>query len=152
MKKISYLLALSFFLLVCSCSKDNDDIQANVAETSQIIAIAKSGAWTITDFKEDGVDETANFNAYVFRFEDNNILTATSSSSTVSGTWRISDDTGDDDDPANDIDFNIFFNSPEVFTDLTEDWEVVSASSNQMVLIHFSGGNGGTDNLTFTKN
>tara|TARA_R100000789_G_C2970633_1_gene140644 strand:- start:82 stop:537 length:456 start_codon:yes stop_codon:yes gene_type:complete len=151
MKNLIYLI-LPFCLIVFSCSKDNDDIKTNVAETNQLITIVQSGDWIITDFKENGIDGTANFEGFIFNFEEDNILTATSSTSTVSGTWRISHDSASDDDPGDDTDFNIFFNSPEEFTDLTNDWDVVSASASQMVLIHISGGSVETDNLTLTKN
>ncbi|MDX1313889.1 MAG: hypothetical protein R3356_00185 [Eudoraea sp.] len=49
------------------------------------------------------------------------------------------------------IDFNIFFAAPEDFAELTEDWNIVSYSSNKIELIHVSGGNGDIDLLTFEK-
>lgn len=49
------------------------------------------------------------------------------------------------------IDFNIFFASPADFNELSEDWNIVSYSANKIELIHESGGNGGTDLLTFEK-
>ena len=50
------------------------------------------------------------------------------------------------------IDFNIFFSAPPDFAELTEDWNIISYSSQKIELIHESGGNGGTDLLTFEKN
>lgn len=49
------------------------------------------------------------------------------------------------------IDFDIFFAAPEDFNELSEDWNIVSYSANKIELIHVSGGNGGTDLLTFEK-
>ncbi|WP_420319776.1 hypothetical protein [Flagellimonas sp.] len=49
------------------------------------------------------------------------------------------------------IDFNIFFASPADFAELSEDWNIVSYSANKIELIHESGGDGGTDLLTFEK-
>ena len=49
------------------------------------------------------------------------------------------------------IDFNIFFAAPEDFNELSEDWNIISFSENTIELIHESGGNGGTDLLTFEK-
>lgn len=49
------------------------------------------------------------------------------------------------------IDFNIFFAAPADFNELSEDWNIISYSSNKIELIHISGGNGGTDLLTFEK-
>lgn len=50
------------------------------------------------------------------------------------------------------VDFNIFFASPADFAELTEDWNIISYSATKIDLIHVSGGNGGTDLLTFEKN
>ena len=51
-----------------------------------------------------------------------------------------------------DIDFNIFFGSPADFAELSEDWDIISHSATKIELKHVSGGNGGTDLLTFEKN
>lgn len=51
-----------------------------------------------------------------------------------------------------DIDFNIFFASPADFAELSEDWDIISQSPTKIELKHISGGNGGTDLLTFEKN
>ena len=51
-----------------------------------------------------------------------------------------------------DIDFNIFFASPVDFSELSEDWDIIMNSSSKIELMHVSGGNGGTDLLTFEKN
>jgi hypothetical protein len=56
-----------------------------------------------------------------------------------------------DDSPGSDMDFNIFFNLTNNFEDLNEDWHIVSQSSTRIELIHVSGGNGGTDTLTFER-
>ncbi|MGW9685953.1 hypothetical protein [Flagellimonas sp. 2504JD1-5] len=49
------------------------------------------------------------------------------------------------------IDFDIFFAFPANFAELSEDWNIVSFSANKIELIHESGGDGGTDLLTFEK-
>lgn len=49
------------------------------------------------------------------------------------------------------IDFNIFFASPDDFNELSEDWDIVSYSSTRIELIHVSGSDGGVDLLTFEK-
>ncbi len=51
-----------------------------------------------------------------------------------------------------DIDFNIFFASPADFAELSEDWDIISHTASKIELKHVSGGNGGTDLLTFEKN
>jgi hypothetical protein len=51
-----------------------------------------------------------------------------------------------------DIDFNIFFASPADFTELSEDWDIISHTASKIELYHLSRGNGETDHLTFEKN
>lgn len=48
--------------------------------------------------------------------------------------------------------FNVFFANPSNFNELSENWDIVSYSNSKIELIHVSGGNGGTDVLTFEKN
>lgn len=51
-----------------------------------------------------------------------------------------------------DIDFNIYFNLSNEFEDLNDDWDLISRSDSKIELFDVSGGNGGTDYLTFEKN
>jgi hypothetical protein len=53
---------------------------------------------------------------------------------------------------SDDLDFNISFASPPDFEELSDDWDFISQSSSKIELIDVSGGNGGTDYLTFEKN
>jgi len=52
---------------------------------------------------------------------------------------------------SNDIDFNIFFASPADFAELSDDWDIISHTATKIELKDVSGGNGGTDLLTFEK-
>ena len=78
-------------------------------------------------------------------------MSASNGSNTYSGTWSITDSNSDD-DSADDLDFNINFNLTNDFEDLNDDWDIVSHTSTELKLIDVSGGNGGTDELTFVKN
>ena len=51
-----------------------------------------------------------------------------------------------------DSDFITSFASPAIFEDLSEDWEILSRTASKIELKYVSGGNGGTDLLTFEKN
>jgi hypothetical protein len=48
----------------------------------------------------------------------------------------------------------MFFPVPDtnVFEDLNDDWDIVTYTSAKIELISVSGGNGGTDTLTFEMN
>ena len=142
MKKIIPLITLIVILLnIISCSKDNTTDPTNTTPPT--------GQWRIHYYWDDK-DETTDFSGYNFSFKDNGVLTATKAASVINGSWNISQSS--DDDSSNDLDMNIVFTSPDDFEDLTEDWDFISETSSKMELIHISGGNGGTDYLTFEKN
>lgn len=144
-------------ILLVSCSKDdNTSVLDNTALIQQTQNFAVAGNWRITNFNDSGQDETAHFTGYNFTFSDGGMLTATNGTNTLDGGWSVTDDSNSDDDSSNDndIDFNIFFPVPDTndFEDLNDDWHIVSTSNTKIELRDISGGNGGTDLLTFEKN
>jgi hypothetical protein len=152
MKKLVLIPALFclFMLNVASmCSSDDDSPSA---DPTPIINTANQGTWKVTSYVDSGNDETNHFTGYNFTFAAANVLTASNGTNTYTGSWSVTSDDSNDDNPSGDIDFNIAFASPADFADLTEDWNIVSYNSNTISLIHISGGNGGTDTLVFTKN
>ncbi|WP_298899605.1 hypothetical protein [uncultured Psychroserpens sp.] len=160
MKKGLYfgvLILLSFSLMSFSCSDDDDgNPNDNSQQIAQIEITVESGIWRITNFNDSGQNETSDFTGYDFTFNSDGSLVATNGSTTMTGTWSVTDDSNSNDDSSSDddIDFNIFFAVPETnnFEDLNDDWDIVSTSSTRIELIDVSGGNGGTDMLTFERN
>jgi hypothetical protein len=63
----------------------------------------------------------------------------------VPGTWS----TGSDDSQKK---LYLTFNSPPDFNELSDDWHILEETSTKIRLEDVSGGNGGTDLLTFEKN
>lgn len=154
--KLFTILTL-FSLIFLACSSD-DSTSNNSNSADQTSEIAQNGTWKITYFYDSDQDETSDFAGYVFTFAENGILTAVKGSETVTGTWSVVDDSSnssDDDDgsSSDDDDFNIFFPVPESnkFDDLIDDWDIISVSNTKIELTDVSGGNGGTDYLTFEK-
>lgn len=154
----SMLIMLSLTLMSSTCSTDDDDggpnNNQNIAEIENTV---ESGTWRITNFVDSGQNETNDFNGYNFTFAVNGTLTATNGSNTLAGTWSVTDDSNSNDDDGgsnDDVDFNIFFPVPDSndFEDLNDDWDIVSYTNTKIELIDISGGNGGTDLLTFEKN
>ena len=142
------LLAL---LLFGACDEDDNSSNNKITEVK---TKAIDGQWKVTYFFDTDTDETDNFNDYVFGFASNDVITATKGSTTHSGSWSVTDDDSGDDSSNgdfDDIDFNIVFASPPDFEELSEDWEIISQTSAKIELRHVSGGNGGTDLLTFEK-
>lgn len=150
------ILLLSLSLLSSTCSHHDDDDGSsndNSGQVQQIESQAESGTWRITSFIDSGQDETNDFSGFNFLFDSNGTLTATSSNTILTGSWSVTDSNSND-DSNDDIDFNIFFNVSESsnFEDINDDWDIVSHSDNMIKLRDVSGGNGGTDTLTFERN
>jgi len=152
------MMALVAFVFL-SCEKNNDTSSFdNQVEIQQVTNLVTTGAWRITSFIDSGSDETNDFNGYGFSFNADGKLIAENGSTTINGTWSITEDSSNssdddsNDDSSDDIDFNIFFAEPASFNELSDDWEIVSHSDAKIMLIDVSGGNGGTDTLTFEKN
>lgn len=151
------LLKTAFFLftiiLLTACSNDDDDNGSQDSNINQTLVenTVQSGTWRITSFIDSGEDETYHYNDFAFTFGENNVLTAVNGNTTHTGTWSITDSNSND-DSMDDLDFNIVFATPENFEELSDDWDFISRTDSKIELIDISGGNGGTDYLTFQKN
>ena len=147
--KISILaFALSLFTIV-SCKKNDDSPNINIQNTVQ--TNVQSGTWRITKFIDSGTDETNHFTGYNFTFNSSGVLNANNGTNNYNGTWSILDSNSSD-DSQDDLDFNLNFNLTNNFEDLNDDWDFISQSATKIELIDVSGGNGGTDYLTYEKN
>lgn len=161
--KTTYLMYVIFGFMVLTfgaCNKDDnsDNNTPNSSSADQTKQIVESGSWRVTSFIDSGNDETSDFDGYSFSFSENGTVTATKGSETVNGTWSITDDNSnsssdDDGDSTDDDDFILFFAVPadSEFEDLNDDWDFITVSNSKIELIDVSGGNGGTDYLTFEK-
>ncbi len=153
MRKLKFLQVLLFALIlngVFSCTSDSSS--NNSVDPTPVINTVNKGTWRITFYEDSGVNETTNFTGYNFTFGSNSVLTAANGTNTYLGTWSVTSDTSGDDSPSNDLDFNIAFASPASFADLTDDWNILEKTDTKIKLVHVSGGNGGTDYITFEKN
>jgi len=144
---VSVILMVGFSL--SSCSEENNKM-ADLAQEA-LENNLESGTWRVTLFEDSGNDETNHFSGYDFTFEVNGTLSANNGVNMIQGTWSITDSNSNDDSP-HDLDFNIFFNASNDFEELNEDWDIISHSDMKIELVHISGGNGGTDYLTFQRN
>lgn len=149
--KFSMAIALLFILTTSSMCTNDDDNATNNSNPAEVIAIVNNGTWRITYYFDNNQDETNTFNGYNFTFGASNALTAANGTNTYAGTWSVTNSNSNDDSPG-DLDFNITFSTPAQFQELTDDWEIIETSTTVIKLRDISGGNGGTDYLTFTKN
>ncbi|MFY8182541.1 MAG: hypothetical protein ACOVLG_12250 [Flavobacterium sp.] len=151
LKLIPILLCIFMLNVASMCS--NDDNNSNPpADPTPVINTVNQGTWRITLYNDSGTIKTSNFTGYNFTFGSGNALTAANGSNTYIGTWSVTSGDSNDDNPSNDLDFNIGFSTPANFADLTDDWDIVTYTASKIELRDVSGGNGGTDLLTFEKN
>ncbi len=149
-KKFFITILIVFNLILFSSCSSDDTIQVDITSIQEITNTAKSGTWIITNYTDSGTDETTDYDGYNFDFAESGQLSSSNGITTINGSWSITDDSGST--SQGDIDFNIFFSAPDNFADLSDDWDIVSISSNKIELIDISGGSGETDSLTFIKN
>lgn len=153
MKKIILIPALCcLFMLNVASMCSSDDNSSSSQDPAPVINTATQGTWRVTSYIDSGTDETNHFAGYNFTFATGGVLSAANGTNTYTGTWSVTSDDSNDDNPSSDLDFNIAFASPVDFADLTDDWDIVSYTATTISLIDVSGGNGGTDTLVFTKN
>ena len=160
--KLSFVFFMSLIasLVTFSCSSDDDAMSptnpvANVDQQTiaEVRTNVQIGTWRITKYMEEDRDETDHFTGFDFTFEANGTLSASDGVDTFVGTWSITDsDFSDDDENDDDLEFRINFNLANDFESLNEDWHFVSRTSTKIELIDISGGDGGTELLTFEKN
>ena len=86
MKTRSIVVASCLLLLsiITSCKKDNS--------TSPSDNSIQQGQWKITSYIDSGNNETNHFSGYSFEFKNGGVVTATKSSSIVSGNWSTGTD------------------------------------------------------------
>lgn len=146
MKATLYSLALLALLGACTKWQSNQ---------KQITNISTDGTWIISSYIDDGDDETSDYSSFRFNFLEEGVLNATDllSSNPIPyvGTWSITDSNSNDDDSLDDLDFNINFTVSNQLDDLSDDWDIISYTETEIKLIDVSGGNGGTDYLTLSK-
>lgn len=151
MKKVKLMTLCCLLALFFSCSNDDDNNQDDNSSAAIVAATVQEGTWKITYFFDSDVDETNSFTGYNFTFNSNGTVDAVNDLLAQSGTWDVKDGDGTSSD---DDDFLLAFPTGSIgnFEELSEDWDVMSASATVVALTHVSGGNGGVDFLTFTKN
>ena len=143
MKTTILIFAILSIFAFTSC-KDNSS-NTNVGTPTDVNNTVQTGEWVITYFYDTDSEETSNYSGYTFAFSEDGTLTAVKSSTTVTGNWS----TGTDDSTTKMI---ISFASPDMFEELSDDWHVIERTATKIRLEDISGGNGGTDYLTFEKN
>jgi hypothetical protein len=143
MKKILGGILLITILIGTACTDDNNN-SSSISPTN-VNNTVSSGTWRITYYWDTDHEETSNYAGYAFTFAGGGVLTAVKTGSTVTGTWN----SGMDDSKTKLV---LNFTTPASFVEISDDWHVIEMTSTRIRLQDVSGGNGGTDLLTFEKN
>ncbi len=141
-------LSILLVSVLLSCTSNSETL---ISDQNRIENNIVLGTWSISKFIDSGNNETSDYTYFSFSFKSDGILISNKDSQTYTGFWNITKDHSND-DHIDDLDFNIQFSSPDKLEELSEDWQIISTSANKIEFIHISGGNGGTDYLTFHKN
>lgn len=145
-KLIFCCLVLSALL---SCKKEHtstDTSSPQTVTTTNVNNSVVAGTWRVTYYFDTDHDSTSRFAGYAFVFASNGVVTATRSGDpAITGTWS----TGADDSQ---VKLVLSFSTPASFANISDDWHVTERTDTKITLQDVSGGNGGTDYLTFEKN
>lgn len=147
--KTSILCLVVLITGITACERISPENE-QFTDPIKVSEMITNGSWIISSMIDSGKDETHHFSGYNFYFGSNGILTATNGQKSYQATWSITSGKSGD-DGSDDLDFNIFFDASGDWEELNDDWDILSQSDNKIELIDVSGGNGGTDFLTFSK-
>ncbi|WP_064972174.1 hypothetical protein [Kordia zhangzhouensis] len=107
---------------------------------NNLATVLTDGIWIVQSYTDDGNDETADYNGYQLTFMSNGTVQA-SNGTVINGTWDVQN--------AGNVLALSFATVP--FDEFTDDWDVISVTSTEVVLQDVSGGGGGTDVLKLSK-
>jgi hypothetical protein len=110
---------------------------------TELVAALTNGDWYVTYFFDD-IDETADFQDFVFNYASDGTATATDTSGTTNGTWSTS--AGDE----TELELNLNFGTADPLDELAEDWDVLEVT-NDIIRLKDLSGDGSTDFLTFER-
>jgi hypothetical protein len=86
MKTFFLLPVLAILFASCSKSDTTSDPVADLAVQKNIVV---QSDWTITQITDNGIDITADFSGYKFKFNTDGTMVAVSSDTTYTGSWVL---------------------------------------------------------------
>ncbi|MBT0607390.1 hypothetical protein [Aequorivita echinoideorum] len=110
----------------------------------ELSTILIDGQWYVQSYIDDGDNETNDYNGYSVTFNSNGSVIAQNGGNTINGTWSVINSSSG-------LDLILDFGNTIPFDEFNDDWDVVNYSDIKIELTDVSGGNGGTDFLTFEK-
>ncbi len=142
MKKILILFAV---IALAACSSKDDPGNANTNEFEQIKTTLPQGEWKVTNLTDGQSDHTADFESFIFTFNEDGTVAATNDLFTEAGTWAYNNTSSSAEKLV------LQFSESTPFDEINDDWNIVSVNNSKIELSDVSGGNGDVKLLTFTK-
>ncbi len=122
---------------------DREPTLCDGGSTSDLEEYLTTDTWFVAYFFHDE-DETTIFCEFEFDFNINGTVIASNGTDVVDGAWAVGIDSG--------VHYlEMDFGTDIPFDELNDDWDVLNASMDAIELEDISGGNGGTDYLTFDR-
>jgi hypothetical protein len=84
MKRLCSVILPVFLVFLFSCKKYIQQQEKNAA-----LAVITNGFWYVTHYEQNDSDITAAFSGYLFKFDANDVVTATISSVSSQGVWSV---------------------------------------------------------------
>jgi hypothetical protein len=128
------ILEIGLILEDCSGSGTIDELESTIIV----------GQWIVANYNDSGVDETDDYNNFVFDFNTDGSVTTTNGTDTYYGTWSaiIND---------SQLKLVLDFGTIIPFDEFNDDWDVISLETTRLELRDVSGGTGEIDVLVFEK-
>lgn len=141
MKNILMLIALVIFAS-CSSEDSKDD---QLGKFEEIKLILPQGEWKVGKFIKDEVDQTSNFESFVFTFDKDGSVLAQNDLFSENGTWLYVKKTEELEE------FILTFNPVKPFGDISAEWEIASVGASKIELIDKGSVQKDTKLLSFVK-
>jgi hypothetical protein len=148
MKSTLKFIVFIFLFVGIGCEKNSSS--ETLFDSKFISKNIVDGTWTITKMMDSGKNETYHFLGFVFDFKSDGSVTARKRSIIETGVWHISENSRYD-TTSPELEFYLSFHSSGEFEELNDDWDILELNNSVIKLIDISGGNGGTDYLTFER-
>ncbi|GGD98796.1 hypothetical protein [Planktosalinus lacus] len=126
--------------IIENCDEPGDDPPTPL----DLETVLTTDSWFVSYFFDDE-DETFVFAGYEFFFNPGGEATATNGSTSIPGSWSITNSS------SGQLKLNLDFGVNDPFDELEEDWKVMEFSNELIRLFDISGGDGSTDYLTFSR-
>jgi hypothetical protein len=101
------------------CDEDDDnDYNDDDVDDTVFVAVLTTGNWVVTQFVEDGANETSTYTGYVFTFNVNGTVIVRKGTVSVQGTWEVDGDDGS-------LELELDFQDDSPLDELDDDWDVI---------------------------